>query len=327
MQPQENFNNSAGAGHNPEVNCTQCGAPMPREMRFCRACGHRLGEGPAEYTETVRLSGDTTAVPRVTGAYIPPQAAPLATQTGKGFPYKRRRKLGGMVWVLIVIAFFFVSGAIMSVLKKRGPNVPRASIGIMNRSYFGVNDFVDAEGGVSFANVEPPDSPADKAGLVGGDIVITFDGQSELDERRIMSLLGQTAPGKTVEVIYTRDGEVKKTQLTTVSRAEFQDLERAFRDRPFGQGQLGFDDDEAEVVSIDDKKIKGVQLNKVSPSGPAALAGMQDGDIITEFDGVPIRTTEELVFRVRRAVPYSTVKVVLFRGGQQLALPIKIGKR
>ena len=28
---------------------------MPRELRFCRNCGFRLGEGPAEYTETVRF--------------------------------------------------------------------------------------------------------------------------------------------------------------------------------------------------------------------------------------------------------------------------------
>ena len=33
-----------------------------------------------------------------------------------------------------------------------------------------------------------------------------------------------------------------------------------------------------------------------------------------EFDGVPIRTSDELLMRVRRAVPYSTVKLVVMRG-------------
>ncbi|HEY0385755.1 MAG TPA: hypothetical protein VGC64_07065, partial [Pyrinomonadaceae bacterium] len=35
--------------------CPSCRAQMPGEMRFCRACGFRLGEGVAEFTETVRL--------------------------------------------------------------------------------------------------------------------------------------------------------------------------------------------------------------------------------------------------------------------------------
>ena len=35
--------------------CGNCHSPMPRELRFCRNCGFRLGEGSAEYTETVRF--------------------------------------------------------------------------------------------------------------------------------------------------------------------------------------------------------------------------------------------------------------------------------
>ena len=55
MRPEEK---SSGMGANPDnetVVCAQCGAPMPFGMRFCRSCGNRLGEGSAEYTETVRF--------------------------------------------------------------------------------------------------------------------------------------------------------------------------------------------------------------------------------------------------------------------------------
>jgi S1-C subfamily serine protease len=48
---------------------------------------------------------------------------------------------------------------------------------------------------------------------------------------------------------------------------------------------------------------------------------------VTEFDGVPIRTTDEFLMRVRRALPYSTVKVVVFREGQKLEIPVKLGKQ
>src|SRR2546427_2401604 len=68
MQPPQSFSDSTQGS----ISCAQCGAPMPREMRFCRSCGNRLGEGPAEYTETVRF-----ADPRGTSPYVPGVGAPM----------------------------------------------------------------------------------------------------------------------------------------------------------------------------------------------------------------------------------------------------------
>ena len=62
-------------------------------------------------------------------------------------------------------------------------------------------------------------------------------------------------------------------------------------------------------------------------SRPADLAGVKEGDIVTEFDGVPIRTKDEFLMRVRRALPYSTVKLVVFREGEKLEIPVKLGKQ
>jgi len=60
---------------------------------------------------------------------------------------------------------------------------------------------------------------------------------------------------------------------------------------------------------------------------PADMAGIKDGDIVIEFDGVPIRTEDELEMRVRRAVPYSTIKVVVMRGEEKVEIPVKIGRQ
>jgi len=196
------------------------------------------------------------------------------------------------------------------------------------RSYFGVDGFSDADGrGVTFRSVEPPGSPADKAGLVGGDIITSFDGQPVNDRGDIMSLLARTPIGKTVEITYLRDGELKKASMTTFSEGMSDQMEAAFDNRPEGWGQFGFDDDDSEVVPVAGTKMHGVRLDGISGSGPAALAGIQDGDIVIEFDGTPIRTVRELVSRVRRAIPYSTVKVKLIRGTEQMDVPVKIGKR
>ena len=50
-------------------------------------------------------------------------------------------------------------------------------------------------------------------------------------------------------------------------------------------------------------------------------------DIVIEFDKTPIRTSDELLSRVRRGVPYSTVTVVAMRDGQRIEIPVKLGKR
>ena len=197
----------------------------------------------------------------------------------------------------------------------------------VTRSYFGgSHDFEDADGGVTFADFEPPGSPADKAGLVGGDIIMSFDGQVVKNEHDMMRLLEQTPPGKTVAVSYMRDGETKKTQLKTISEDEFEQLSGAFDNRPEGKGMFGFEKDRTTQISVPETKTFGVRMDYVQPNGPAMLFGIKAGDIITEFDGVPIRTAAELLARVRRAIPYNIVKVVVIRDGQRVEVPIKLGK-
>jgi membrane-associated protease RseP (regulator of RpoE activity) len=328
MQPQDNVNNpSGGTGDSGGIVCSECGAPMPFGMRFCRACGHRLGEGPAEYTETVRFPNATATGPQGT-PFTPNYAAPIAQQPGAGFPYKKKRKLSGMAWIIILIGMLFVLGGVLTALRRGAGNRPPFAGVTTQRSYFGVDGFSDADGGgATFRSVEPPGSPADEAGLVGGDIITSFDGQPITDEDDMMRLLARTPIGKTVEITYLRDGELKKTSMTTFSREGSSQLEDAFENRPAGWGQLGFDDGDSDRVPVPGTKMYGVRIGGVSPSGPAALAGIQDGDIVIEFDGTPIRTVRELVARVRRALPYSTVKVKLIRGSEQMEIPIKIGKR
>src|ERR1700687_4823739 len=162
MQPQQNMSGN-GQGLTDQsggVVCSQCGAPMPKEMRFCRACGNRLGEGPAEYTETVRLPNAQTA----TGihATTPFYSAPMAQGNTSAVYYPPRRRVRGMTWVWIAIALFFASGGGLSMLVKNvRVNGTRIAATALSRSYAGVDQFRSADGDVTFNVVEPPGSPAD----------------------------------------------------------------------------------------------------------------------------------------------------------------------
>src|ERR1051326_560891 len=141
------------------------------------------------------------------------------------------------------------------------------------------------------------------------------------------SSMASTPIGKTVEVEYLRDGEKKTTKLTTISQDDFRKLTKEFEKRPEGRGQFGYEDGDSERVQVPGQNIYGVKLHTLLRSRPADLAGIKEGDIVIEFDGVPIRTKDELLMRVRRALPYSTVKVVVIRDGQKLEIPVKMGKQ
>ena len=111
-------------------------------------------------------------------------------------------------------------------------------------------------------------------------------------------------------------------------------MTREFERRPEGRAHFGYEDGDAERVQVPGTNTYGVKLGTILRSRPADLAGVKEGDIITAFDGVPIRTSEEFLMRVRRALPYSTVKLSIVRKGenendpvQKLEIPVKMGKQ
>jgi hypothetical protein len=329
--------------------CPSCRALMLHGMRFCRFCGYRLGEGVAEYAETMRFSGTTpphAATATTSSSSAPHHAAhsygamsPSMQTTaleGKqtGLFQKMSMKCGGMRmnWMVWVVLFFVlvsgVGGSIMRSIKSSGDR--RIIVRSAPRSHVGVNTFKDAEpSGALIDYVRPPGSPADKAGLVGGDIIKSFDGREVSNREELMKMLASTPIGKTVTLEYLRDGETKQTTIATVSKEEMERLEDLYDERPEGRAFFGIDlirMSELERVYVPELKVYGVKLDDVLPNRPAYIAGLRDGDIVVEFDGTPIRTSEEFVSRFRRAVPDSIVKIVIVRAGQRMEIPLKMGR-
>jgi PDZ domain-containing protein len=331
--------------------CPNCGVPMPREMRFCRACGCRLGEGVEEYTETVRF----TRAPDTSRNGKPSTAKPFAAWSmppltarfdQKEFKAMARRmheqtvrsvtsglgkwKVGRackrvprwMVWVIIPIMIASMTGGFRSG-SRSGSRSRSAASASTQGSYFGAH-YKTANGGAFIQDVTPPGSAADKAGLVGGDVITSFDGKPVKSESDLNNFLTATPIGKTVDVVYLRDGETKTSRLTTISEKENERLADVFDDRPEGNGFLGVNPD-FKRVQVPGMSIYGVKLGKVQENHPAYTAGLLEGDIVIEFDGAPIRTGEELNKRIDRALPRSTVKVVVVRGIERLEIPVKMG--
>ena len=297
-----------------ETVCSNCHSTMPAELRFCRNCGFRL-------------TGNT-------GGYTGSQQAGTAVAESAAIP-KKKRRFSGMSWIFVGLLVFFVGAAAFTALitPRRSNNNIMQRTAVVKAS-IGADQFDNTDQGVIFESGGTPGGPADQAGLVGGDVIVKIDGQPVKEEDQIDELLTKTPIGKTVEIEYIRDGQKKTTKLTTISQEDNRRLYREFEKRPEGRAHFGYEDSDAERVPVPGTNIYGVRLGTILRSRPADLAGIKEGDIVTAFDGVPIRTSDELLMRVRRALPYSTVTLTIMRPGanegdpfQNLEIPVKMGKQ
>src|SRR4051794_24575857 len=159
-----------------ETICSNCHSTMPAELRFCRNCGFRLSGSTGGYTASQHTAvTDSAALP------------------------KKKRRISGMSWIFVGLLVFFVGAAaftaLISPLRHTANIVQRSTV---VKSYIGVDEFNNSDQGVMFEAVATPNGPADQAGLVGGDVILTFDGQPVQNEDQIEELMTKTPVGKTV---------------------------------------------------------------------------------------------------------------------------------
>ncbi len=72
---------------------------------------------------------------------------------------------------------------------------------------------------------------------------------------------------------------------------------------------------------------EGVQISGVTPGGAAELAGLQAGDVLLEFDGVPITSLQEYSNFIRESAPGDRVLLQIRRGEQQIEVEVQLQAR
>jgi Do/DeqQ family serine protease len=142
-----------------------------------------------------------------------------------------------------------------------------------------------------------PGSPADKAGIERGDVITEIDGTPVSDHNSLRNHVARTQPGNQVTLKLVRDG---KERTVTARLAELTASNEGSRERGSeGREQGGFGlsvepltPELAERLGV--RGAKGVAVTEVDPSGPAADAGIQAGDVIEEVNRRPVRSVDEL---------------------------------
>ena len=249
---------------------------------------------------------------------------------------------------LFVFVFVFII-TVISVSAQETPPAPPAppvermyrtpSAGLFGGSYLGVQTVeVTKEnfskfglGEVRGVAVEKvlKDSPAEKAGLQNGDVIVRFDGESVTSVRKLTRLIGEVAPDHKVNLTVLRNGSERDVQVTVGKREVSFEPSGFFRgefppmsaipdlqqfpkipNAPMaGEGGLfvwrtGAVRQIGVTVSTLTKQLgdyfgisdgTGLLINDVRPDSPAAKAGLKAGDVIIEIDGRQVKGDEDLM--------------------------------
>jgi serine protease Do len=155
-------------------------------------------------------------------------------------------------------------------------------------------DLGDATGAL-VANVTP-DSPAARAGLARGDVIVEFAGKPITESHQLPALVADSRIGSTAHLTVLRNGSRQTLDVKIASLPDEPGRQLSARDE---------DDDSAWGFSVTDitpqlahgrrlARDHGVVVTDVDPDGPAAEAGIRPGDIVREVDRAPVESSTEL---------------------------------
>jgi serine protease Do len=185
---------------------------------------------------------------------------------------------------------------------------------------------LDKPEGALVASVEK-NSPAAKAGMERGDIVVKFNGKDVHDQHELPSYVAQTPINKVVDVTVLRNGKPKTLQIAIGELTE-KEVPSAKSQEPGGNWGMKVGDITPELEQqFHLNSTKGVVVRGVQPDGPAAEAGLQPGDVILEVGSDKIADVKEFMAKVNEAKnSKKPTRLLLQRGSASLYVVIKPGE-
>lgn len=162
----------------------------------------------------------------------------------------------------------------------------------------------------AFVNQVFEDSPADKAGLKPGDIIVSVNGRSVRSFGELRARIGTIPAGTEIKLGIIRDDDDKTINVTLGKADEQQEM--AASDVP---ARLRG----AVLVNTDsDAPVKGVEVQNLDGNSPAAAMGLQKGDIIIAANNKRVKNVGDLrkVLKGKQAVVALNVR----RGNSELYL-------
>lgn len=322
--------------------CQHCSVEMSEQDRFCRKCGAPVATLVGDLVDTRRFNPDN---PASATAQSGQNTNPFYVRTPAPYPMKGhnpyyqtdslRKKVSRRPFLLLIafllLLVFIAAGVGIGARVLRGRRneavaFSRRSLDerIRNSLGFSQRRISSAEfpglRGIFVDSLTDDDSPAARAGILAGDVLIELNGQLVGNAGELSRALDSLAIGVEVPVTLFRDGEMITSKMKPADQSVAPiDLSGATE-----QGYLG-------VSSIESRRRIpgtdqwGVEIGRPARNEPADLAGLLSGDLITHFDGHPTRTRNELLRRIWATKPRSNVLVRFYRGNIEQTVELTIG--
>ena len=176
---------------------------------------------------------------------------------------------------------------IMDSLIEHG-EVVRGWLGVMiqeiDRDLADALDLEDSNG-VLVADVTD-DSPADKAGIERGDVIVSVDGEAMRSTGQLRNVIAGNGAGKKVRMEILRNGKSKTVRVTLGELPEELGGGPGFVEgAPRDVTVEALTKQIRDQLEIPERIKKGVVVKRLAPDGAAARAGLRRGDVVLEVDG------------------------------------------
>jgi serine protease Do len=174
-----------------------------------------------------------------------------------------------------------------------------------------------------------PDSPAGKAGLKPGDILLEFEGKKTEVPSDLQRAVGLATPGQDVKVKVWRDGGERTMEVKIGEAPDEREAQQRGGSRGSAPTVLGLDvrpitPEVARQLNL--RTNEGVIVARVDEGSPAAEAGIQRGDVIREINRHRIRSTADYEKITREAKEGDRLTVLLQRGPMSLYVAFTVGR-
>lgn len=211
--------------------------------------------------------------------------------------------------------------------------------------------------GVGISNVSPG-SPAEKAGLRKGDVILQFDGEPVTSTRKLMRLIGESAPEQAIRMTISRGGSEQQLSVmlgerepgryslgrawSTTPNENFRMMEPPVAPRaPRGIApelfSYGFGNNRRVGITTTTltKQLadffgvsngQGILISSVSENSPASKAGLRAGDVVTEVNGEKIEDADDFI-RALNKKEEGEVSLTIIRDKSQRTIKVTPEKR
>jgi serine protease Do len=175
--------------------------------------------------------------------------------------------------------------------------------------------------GALIATVEPG-SPADKAGLKAGDVVLAFNGQAIDDPSKLPRLVAATKPGQSATLKIWRDAKAEEVKFTAAELVAENRAAKPTPDKATKPNRLGLVVSELPPAQ---RRALGIDCGVVVESADASRTPLRPGDVIVGVGRESFKRLEDFNRLIGEPKPGDTVALLVRRGEATVYVPVEVG--